>query len=116
MMEALKNTDKKFDAISMGEIMLRLSPPGSERLVRGEVFDKRAGGAEVNVASGISMLGLHTGIISKLPQHDMGTFIKNRIRFCGVSDDYLIYDSSREARLGVYYYESGDVYKRQGQR
>jgi 2-dehydro-3-deoxygluconokinase len=107
MMEALKNTDKKFDAISMGEIMLRLSPPGSERLVRGEVFDKRAGGAEVNVASGISMLGLHTGIISKLPQHDMGTFIKNRIRFCGVSDDYLIYDSSREARLGVYYYESG---------
>ncbi|MFA5658969.1 MAG: sugar kinase, partial [Oscillospiraceae bacterium] len=96
-----------FDLISFGEIMLRLSPPMNERIVRGDVFEKRAGGSELNVASGVSLLGLRTGIISKLPANEMGTFIKNRIRFCGVSDDYLVYDETPDARLGIYYYESG---------
>lgn len=99
--------DKSFDLISFGEIMLRLSSPGGERIYRGESFEKRAGGSELNVVSGVSLMGLRTAIISKLPNNDMGTFIKNRIRFGGVSDDYLIYDSSQSARLGLYYYESG---------
>jgi 2-dehydro-3-deoxygluconokinase len=46
-------------------------------------------------------------VISRLPQNALGTFIKNRIRFEGVSDDYLIYDESDDARLGIYYYENG---------
>lgn len=99
--------DGKFDLLTFGEIMLRLSPPNYERMTRGDVFDKRAGGSELNVASGVALLGLRTGIISRLPQNALGTFIKNRIRFEGVSDDYLIYDESPEARLGIYYYENG---------
>ena len=100
-------TKKDFDVISFGEIMLRLSPPSNERIVRGEVFHKCAGGSELNVASGVSLLGLRTGIISKLPDNELGTYIKNHVRFQGVSDDYLVYDTSPTARLGVYYYESG---------
>lgn len=99
--------EKNFDLITLGEIMLRLSPPNYERMTRGDVFDKRAGGSELNVASGVALLGLRTGVISKLPQNALGTFIKNRIRFEGVSDDYLIYDESDDARLGIYYYENG---------
>lgn len=98
---------EKYDLLTLGEIMLRLSPPGYERMSRGEVFDKRAGGSELNVAAGVAHLGLRTGIISKLPDNSMGAFIKNRIRFDGVSDDYLIYDASDNARLGIYYYEYG---------
>ncbi len=98
---------KEFDLITMGEIMLRLSPPTGERLVRGEIFEKKTGGAELNVASGVSLLGLRTGIISKLPFNPIGTYIKNRTRFLGVSDDCLIYDTEPGARLGLYYYESG---------
>lgn len=98
---------KAFDLLTFGEIMLRLSPPRHTRIVDGDIFEKRAGGAELNVASGVAMMGLRTGIISKLPQNELGTFIKNRIRFVGVSDDYLIYDDSTEARLGTYYYEMG---------
>jgi 2-dehydro-3-deoxygluconokinase len=96
-----------FDLMTFGEIMLRLSPPRHARIVDGDIFEKRAGGAELNVASGVALLGLRTGIISKLPLNELGTFIKNRIRFVGVSDDYLIYDDSPEARLGLYYYEMG---------
>ncbi|MDL2324884.1 sugar kinase [Ruminococcaceae bacterium OttesenSCG-928-A16] len=98
---------QEFDLLTFGEIMLRLSVPGAERMARGDLFEKHAGGSELNVASGASLLGLKTGIISRLPANDIGMFIKNRTRFVGVSDDYLLYDNSPDARLGIYYYESG---------
>ena len=99
--------EKEFDLLSLGEVLLRLSPPSNERLMRGEIFQKQVGGAELNVVSGVALLGLRTGIISKLPDNDIGAYAKNRIRFCGVSDDYLVYDDTNDARLGVYYYENG---------
>ena len=98
---------KAFDLITFGEIMLRLSPPRHARIVDGDIFEKRAGGAELNVASGVALMGLRTGIISRLPQNELGTFIKSRIRFVGVSDDFLTYDDDPRARLGIYYYEMG---------
>ncbi|OOB78924.1 MAG: sugar kinase [Epulopiscium sp. Nuni2H_MBin001] len=98
---------KKFDLLSLGEILLRLSPPRNERMSRGSEFDKKVGGAELNVVSGVAQLGLRTGMISKVPAHDMGQFAKNRIRFVGVSDDLLLYDEGKDARLGIYYYENG---------
>lgn len=101
------NGKKSFDVLTLGEILLRLSPPDNERLVRGDLLRKQTGGAELNVASGIAMLGLRTGVISRIPDNDIGYFVKNYIRFCGVSDDYLVYDRSDDARLGLYYYENG---------
>lgn len=101
------NNKKPFDLLSLGEIMLRLSPPGNERMTGGESFIKTAGGSELNVIEGASMLGLRTGTISKIPDNDIGIYIKNRIRAGGVSDDYLVYDHSDNARLGVYFYENG---------
>lgn len=97
---------KTFDLLSMGELLLRLSPPNNERIMRGDVFEKHIGGAELNVVSGVSLLGLHTGMISKIPDTAIGDFAKNKIRYLGVSDDYLVRDTSDDARLGVYYYES----------
>ena len=96
----MNNPEKSFDLLSLGEVLLRLSPPDNERLVKGDMLRKQVGGAELNVVSGVSLLGLRTGIISKLPANDIGVFAKNRIRFCGVSDDYLVYDESPDARLG----------------
>ena len=99
--------EKCFDALALGEIMLRLSPPNNERIVRGDIFEKSAGGSELNVMSGISFLGLRTGIITKLPHNEIGGFIRNRVRYCGGSDDYIAYDDSDDSRLGLYYYENG---------
>lgn len=106
--------EKAFDLLSLGEILLRLSPPNNERIVRGDTFEKQVGGAELNVVSGVSLLGLRTGIISKLPANNIGIYAKNKIRFCGVSDDYLAYDESRDARLGIYYYENGAYPRKPG--
>lgn len=110
----MNNPEKSFDLLSLGEVLLRLSPPDNERLVKGDMLRKQVGGAELNVVSGVSLLGLRTGIISKLPANDIGVFAKNRIRFCGVSDDYLVYDESPDARLGIYYYENGAYPRKPG--
>ncbi|MBD5426877.1 MAG: sugar kinase [Treponemataceae bacterium] len=99
--------DKDFDLITFGEIMLRLSPPTNQRIGRCDSFEKHAGGAELNVASGVSLLGLRTGVITQLPHNDIGFFVKNRIRFSGVSDDFIIFDDNPDARLGIYFYENG---------
>ena len=56
---------EKFDLLSFGEVLLRLSPPENKRIVRSNVFETHVGGAELNVASGVSLLGLHTGMISQ---------------------------------------------------
>lgn len=99
--------NKNFDILALGEVLLRLSPPSNERIVRGETFQKQVGGAELNVASGAALLGLRTGIISKLPANDLGIYVKNRVRFVGVSDEYLADDKTKDSRLGLYYYENG---------
>ena len=99
--------DKKFDLLSLGEIMLRLSPQSNERIAKCKMFEKHIGGAELNVACGVSLNGLRTGVISKIPDSALGDFVRNKVRFNGVSDDYLVYDHNKDARLGVYYYEMG---------
>ncbi len=105
-MELFKK-DTEFDIIGLGEVMLRLSPPNKEKISQSETFEKNAGGSELNVASGAAMLGARSAIITKLPKNKMGHFIRNKIRYGNVSDDYLIYDYSPQRRLGIYYYESG---------
>lgn len=103
----MKTSTRDFDLLTLGQLLLRLSPPDNDRLVRGNTFVKQVGGAELNVAVGAALLGLHTGVISKLPSHDVGSFMKSKIRSYGVSDDYFMYDDSPSARVGIYFYENG---------
>ncbi|WP_249029233.1 sugar kinase [Tannockella kyphosi] len=99
--------EKKYDVLSLGEVLMRLSPPTNEKLTRGDFLEKQVGGAELNVLSGIALLGLKTGIISKVPGNDIGIFSRNKMRGVGISDEYLAYDNESDARLGLYYYENG---------
>lgn len=105
---------REFDLLTFGEILLRMSPPNNERIVRGDVFEKQIGGAELNVATAVSLLGLRSGIISRVPYNNIGIYARNKLRFCGVSDDYLLYDHEKDARLGVYYYENGAYPRKPG--
>lgn len=106
-MNLLPAHSREFDLMGFGEVMLRLTPPDKERLAVSESFEKTAGGSELNVMCGASALGLRSGIITALPDNAIGQFVKNRIRFAGVSDDYLLLSNKPDARLGVYYYEMG---------
>ena len=103
--------NKEYDIIGFGEVMLRLSPDSKEKISTSESFNKNAGGSELNVVSGAAMLGVRSAIITKLPENKLGHFIRNKIRYGNVSDDYIVYDNSDTKRLGIYFYESG-VYPR----
>ena len=97
---------EKFDLLTLGEVLLRLSPKENKRIVRSTEFESHVGGAELNVSSGVSLLGLHTGIISKLPANAIGELARSKVRSMNVSDDYLVWDHTEDARLGSYFYES----------
>ena len=105
MLKLKENTE--FDIIGLGEVMLRLSAPNKEKISQSEVFEKEAAGTELNVASGAAMLGARSALLTKLPSSKMGHFIRNRIRYGDVSDDYIVYDDSPTKRLGIYYSETG---------
>lgn len=100
-------SDKKFDVISCGEIIMRLSPAVGKVLVQDGALDRNLGGAELNVVTGISSLGGKTSFLSKIPDHDLGTYAKRCINLSGVNSDFLVYDSSKNKRLALYYYEYG---------
>jgi len=95
-----------FDVVSLGEVLCRLSPNNGERLSQTEVLKRQIGGAELNVVSALSNVGCRSAIITKIPNNENGTFVKNTIRSFGVSDDLLVYDDP-DARIGIYYSEEG---------
>lgn len=99
--------DRKYDVITLGEILLRLSTPINGRLAQGDTLMKHLGGAELNIASEIGQLGLKTAIISKIPNNLLAAFIKNQLNASRVSENYLIEDHSDDSRVGIYYYEYG---------
>lgn len=99
--------NRKYGVISLGEIMLRLSSPVNEVIFQGNTFEKQIGGSELNVIAGLESLGTRGAVISKIPNNELGRFVKKMVRAYGVSDDFLIYDNSNEKRLGIYYYEYG---------
>ena len=104
--------DKTLDLLTMGEILLRLTPPGEERLENCSVLEKQIGGSEFNVAAGAAMLGLRTGEFSRLPGNALGAAVQRSVRSAGVSDRYLCYEDGPKARLGLYYCERGALPRR----
>lgn len=103
---------KKYDLLTLGEILLRFSPPSGERLDRSETLYNQVGGAELNVACGAALLGLKTGVIAKLPDNSLSDYAKRTMRALGVSTEYLALDTDPDARLGIYYYEGGAAPKK----
>lgn len=98
---------KKYDILCLGEVLIRYSSPGRERIAQCETFVKNAGGSELNVAAGAAQLGLKTGILTKLPANGLGEYIRSRIRMTGADESYVVMDASADSRLGVYYGEAG---------
>src|SRR5258708_31094032 len=59
--------------VSFGEIMLRLAPPGFERLLQSPQFLATFGGGEANVAVGVSGFGLPAPYVTVLPDKNAGS-------------------------------------------
>lgn len=90
--------------VTLGEIMLRLSPPGFNRLIQVDSFDVIWGGGEANVAVSCANYGHDAYFVSKLPTHEIGQAAVNALRRYGVKTDYIVRGGNR---VGIYYCETG---------
>ena len=94
-----------FDVVTLGEAMIRLSPPHFERFEQANSLDVRVGGGELNVAVGVSRLGLKSTWVSRLPKNPLGKLMENRVRQAGVDTSNLVW--SADGRMGLYFLEFG---------
>ena len=92
-----------MDLVTFGETMLRLSPPGHERIEQAGELDVRAAGAESNVAVNAGRLGAATAWLSKLPDSPLGRKVAASLRAQGTTPEVAWSDD--DGRQGVYFLE-----------
>ena len=91
--------------VTLGEIMLRLSPSGQNvRFVQADRFDVIYGGGEANVAVSCANYGHHATFVTKLPAHEIGQSAINALRSYGVDTSHIARGGNR---IGIYYAETG---------
>src|SRR3989304_701178 len=95
----------KFDLVTFGEAMVRMSPPGFRRLEQAHSLDLFVGGGELNVAVAISRLGRSASFVTRLPTNPLGRMIANRTRELGVATEHILWTG--DGRAGLYFLEHG---------
>lgn len=90
---------------SFGEVMLRLSPPGFERILQTPQFVATFGGGEANVAVALAQFGAQARYITVLPEANplADAFIGELRRF-NVDASKIV---RGPGRMGVYFVETG---------
>ena len=90
--------------ITFGELMLRLGPPGFERLLQSPLLVATFGGGEANVAVSLAQFGLNSHYVTRLPQNAIGDAAVRALRAEGVATGSIVRGGSR---MGIYFTETG---------
>ena len=93
----------RFDFVSLGESMLRLSVPAGRRLDDTRMLDMELAGAESNVSVALARLGWRVGWVSRMPDHSLANAILRALRSDGV--DISAVRRVPDERLGTYFIE-----------
>ena len=96
--------------ITLGEIMLRLTPPDCEKIRNANSFDARYGGCEANVAVSLANLGIDSSYFTVVPDNSLGKSAIRMLKSNDVNCAPVIFSTSEETpthRLGTYYLEVG---------
>jgi 2-dehydro-3-deoxygluconokinase len=91
-------------AVTFGELLLRLSPPGEQRLFESNELVTFFGGAEANVAVGLSHLGVRCDYVTRVPDNAIGDAGLEALKKEGVGTRWIVRGGER---LGVYFVEPG---------
>jgi 2-dehydro-3-deoxygluconokinase len=110
-MELRDKSTCSYDAVSLGEVMLRLDP-GDLRIRTTRQFKAWEGGGEYNVARGLrKCFGLKTAIVSALVDNEVGRLLEDLILQGGVDTSLLQWKEfdgiGRTARNGLNFTERG---------
>jgi 2-dehydro-3-deoxygluconokinase len=90
--------------VTFGEVMLRLSSPGHERLGQAASFTLQVGGSEANVAVSLAGLGHAVRHLCVLPPNDLGDRVLRELRGLGVDTSGILRGGTR---LGLNFCEKG---------
>lgn len=96
--------------ITMGEIMLRLTPPNYEKIRMTHSFEASYGGAEANIALALANLGIDSTFFTVVPDNSIGKSAIRMLRSNDVHCAPIILSTPDETpthRLGSYYLEAG---------
>src|SRR5438552_3861022 len=94
-----------YDLLTCGETLLRLSPPGMQRLDQAPLFEVGIGGSELNVGCVLARLGRRVAWVSRLPTGPLGRIVDGEARRHGVDTRWVRW--IEEARLGLMFFEPG---------
>ena len=95
-----------YDILTIGETMLRFTPPGVQRIDQAPYFELEVGGTESNTSVGLSRLGLNVAWLSRLPANPLGKRIARTLAGQGVDTSHIVWAAGE--RLGLYFIEFGD--------
>jgi 2-dehydro-3-deoxygluconokinase len=90
--------------ITFGELMLRLGPPGFERLLQSPMLCATFGGGEANVAVSLAQFGLDSRYVTRLPSNAIGDAAVRALRAEGVKTEFI---ARGGGRMGIYFTETG---------
>ncbi len=106
-----KASDCKYDAVSLGEVMLRLDP-GEGRIRTARSFRAWEGGGEYNVVRGLrKCFGLRTAVLTAFAENEVGYLIEDFIMQGGVDTSLIKWMKTdgigRVCRNGLNFTERG---------
>lgn len=105
------STGQRWDALALGEVMLRFDP-GEGRVRNARQFSVWEGGGEYNVARGLcSTFGHRSAVLTALPRNELGELARQLIQAGGVDASQILwrdYDGiGRNTRMGLNFTERG---------
>ena len=103
--------DASFDAVSLGEVMLRLDP-GEGRIRTARQFHAWEGGGEYNVIRGLrKCFGLKTAVLTALADNEVGKLVEDFMLQGGVDTSLVVWKKTdgigRLCRNGLNFTERG---------
>ncbi|NLR94309.1 sugar kinase [Flammeovirga agarivorans] len=90
--------------VSFGELLIRLSSPGYQRLQQAKQLNIDFGGAEANVAVSLAQFGDQVSYVTRIPDNDMTVSALRHLNSYGVSTQDVLFGGER---MGLYFYENG---------
>ena len=92
----------KTKIVTFGEILLRISKPGYQRLFQGHHMFGNYGGSEANAAISLAYLGDNVEYVTRVPYGEMGEAALMHLREYGLNVSHVVRGGER---LGTYYFE-----------
>lgn len=95
----------RYDLVTLGETLIRLSPPGMLRFDQTRNFEAGIGGSELNVGCVLARLGRRVAWVSRLPAGPLGRIIDGEARRHSVDTSHVAWVD--DARQGLMFFEAG---------